>query len=121
MKKIAIPIFNSEFCVHFGGAEKFIIFEVDEEKKEIISVKEELPPPHETKAFPEFLKNLKVDIVLAGGMGQKAFSILKSFGIEVVLGIQTPLAPKNIVIDYLQGRLQATGESCFDHSLHHCH
>ncbi|MGQ9495218.1 MAG: NifB/NifX family molybdenum-iron cluster-binding protein [Thermoanaerobaculaceae bacterium] len=121
MKKIALPVSNNVFCSHFGGAEKFIVFEVDEEKKEIISFKEEPPPPHQPGTFPKFLKSLEVDVVLAGNMGQKAFSMFKKFGIEVLLGIQTTLDPKNIINEYLHEKLQATNKSCSDHSFHHCH
>lgn len=121
MIKIALPVAGNQFSTHFGGAEKFIVFEVDEGKKKIISSNEEFPPPHATGTFPEFLKSLKVDIVLAGGMGPRAVSMLESFGLKVILGIQNSTDPKKIVSDYLEGKIEATGESCHDHTYHNCH
>jgi len=121
MLKVAVPIVQNQFSTHFGGAEKFLVFEVDEKKKEIISSKEELPPPHETGTYPEFLRSLKVNVVLVEGMGPRAVSMLESYGIQVILGIKGYSEPKKIVLDFLEGRIEATGESCQDHSFHDCH
>jgi predicted Fe-Mo cluster-binding NifX family protein len=121
MLKIAIPANKNQFSTHFGGAEKFIVFEVDEQKKEIISSKEETPPPHETGTYPEFLQSLKVDIVIAGGMGPRAVSMLESSGMKVLLGVHGSSDPEKIVHDYLEGTIKTTGESCHDHSFYNCH
>jgi predicted Fe-Mo cluster-binding NifX family protein len=121
MLKVAVPIVQNQFSTHFGGAEKFLVFEVDEKKKEIISSKEELPPPHETGTYPEFLRSLKVNVVIVEGMGPRAVSMLESYGIQVILGIKGYSEPKKIVLDFLEGRIEATGESCQDHSFHDCH
>lgn len=121
MKKVAVPLIDTIFSSHFGGADRFILFEIDEQKKEIISSKEVIPPQHKTGIYPQFLKSLKVDIVLAGGMGPRAVSMLESFGIEVILGIQGHSDPNKILKDFLEEKLEATGESCHDHSLHNCH
>lgn len=121
MTKIALPAVGNQFSTHFGGAEKFIVFEVDEGKQKIISSKEEFPPLHATGTYPEFLKSLNVDIVLASGMGPRAVSMLESSQIKVVLGIQNLTDPTRIVMDFLEGKIEATGESCHDHSYHDCH
>ncbi|NMB98660.1 MAG: dinitrogenase iron-molybdenum cofactor biosynthesis protein, partial [Thermoanaerobaculaceae bacterium] len=34
MLKIAVPAIGNQFSTHFGGAEKFLVFDVDEKKKE---------------------------------------------------------------------------------------
>ncbi|MFB3850840.1 MAG: NifB/NifX family molybdenum-iron cluster-binding protein [Acidobacteriota bacterium] len=121
MLKVAVPLIQSQFSTHFGGTEKFLIFEVDEKKKEILSSKEEVPPPHETGTYPEFLNSLKVNVVIAGGMGPRAVSMLQSYGMDVVLGVQGSSDPQKIIQDFLGGSIQATGESCHDHSFHDCH
>lgn len=121
MLKIAVPAIGNQFSTHFGGAEKFLVFDVDEKKKEILSSKEEFPPPHETGTYPQFLKSLKVNVVIAAGMGPRAVSMLESFGMQVALGAQGSSDPQKVVKDFLEGRLQLTGESCHDHSFHDCH
>jgi len=72
MLKIAIPAIENKFSAHFGGAEKFIVFEVDEIKKTIMSSKDEFPPPHEAGTYPEFLKSLNVGYSYSGRNGTKS-------------------------------------------------
>ena len=120
MLKIAVPTVNGQFSAHFGGAERFVIFEVDEKKHQIVSSIDATPPPHEQGSFPTWLKGQGVHAILAGGMGPRAIAMLEEFGIETVVGIQGGVEPETLVKNFIEGRLVASGESCHDQNFHDC-
>jgi predicted Fe-Mo cluster-binding NifX family protein len=119
MLKIAVPTHDGRFSAHFGGAGHFTIFEVDEAARAIVSHASCTPPPHERGAFPRWLKDQGVHVVLAGGMGPRAVQIFQQFGIETVLGIDGG-EPEQVVLAYLDGTLAASGAGCSGGKLHHC-
>jgi predicted Fe-Mo cluster-binding NifX family protein len=119
MKRVAVPVANQEFCAHFGGAEAFAMFTVDESGQAIAGVEVLTPPPHERGAFPVWLRSQGVTAILAGGMGPRASSMLNAFGIDVVLGIGGG-HPESLVRDYLAGRLASSGSLCAGGGLHDC-
>lgn len=120
MQRVAVPTVNGMFSQHFGGADRFAIFEVDEKARKIVSSISAVPPPHEQGSFPTWLREQGVNAILAGGMGPRAVTMLEDFGIQVVLGISGNSAPDALVKDFIEGNLVATGESCHDHGNHGC-
>lgn len=119
MKKVAVPIENGRFSPHFGGADQFSIFEVDDRVRLVVNQTSATPPPHEKGAFPRFLEGLGVQVVLAGNMGPRAIQMLEHYGIEVWTGVQG-VTPEGLVQDYLKGDLTATGEPCREGGFHDC-
>ncbi|HHH84323.1 MAG TPA: ATPase [Firmicutes bacterium] len=111
--KIAIPVANGKLSMHFGHCEKFILMEVDEKEKKILSKKELPAPPHEPGLLPRFLHEAGAEVIISGGMGQRAKSLFEEKGIHVVVGASA-LEPEEIAIAYLNGSLE-TGENCCDH------
>lgn len=121
MQRVAVPTVNGMFSQHFGGADRFAIFEVDEKARKIVSSISAVPPPHEQGSFPTWLKEQGVNAILAGGMGPRAVTMLEDFGIQVVMGIAGSGAPEALVTSFLEGSLTASGESCHDQGFHGCH
>lgn len=117
MRKIAVPVIGGRFSSHFGGADSFAVFTLDEAGGGIVGRETPPAPPHERGAFPRLLAEQGVGTVLAGGMGPRAVDILAREGIEVVLGVNGD-DPEALVRSYLEGTLEATGESCHDHGFH---
>ncbi len=111
--KIALPIAEGKLCMHFGHCEQFALIEVDEETKKIVAKKVILPPPHEPGVLPEWLHKEGVDLVIAGGMGQRAQSLFAAKGIKVVVGVN-PDFPERLVAQYLEGNLE-TGQNVCNH------
>ena len=105
MKKIAIPLVADKFSEHFGGADSFAFFEVDEEKKTIIASEKAAPPPHERGVFPVWLNQQGVNVVFAGGMGPRAHDILARYGIEVLMGVRGS-NPEDLVQAWLDRKLE---------------
>jgi predicted Fe-Mo cluster-binding NifX family protein len=109
--KIAIPLAEGRLTAHFGHAAEFAIIHVEEQeikKKELVE-----PPPHEPGVLPKWLGELGVDVIIAGGMGQKALSLFGENGIKVMTGAPS-LSPEELVAQYVADTL-VTGENVCDH------
>lgn len=119
MTKVALPMAGGQFSEHFGGAEAFGLFEVDEVTKTVVSNTMVEAPPHERGAFPVWLRDQGARVILAGGMGPRAVQMFEQFGIKVVTGVQGE-DPSALVEAFLAGTLQTTGEVCSGGHLHAC-
>ncbi len=71
------------------------------------------PPPHEPGLLPKWLSEMNVNMVIAGGMGQRAQQLFADNGIEVLCGAPTAM-PEELVMQYLEGRLELGRNAC-DH------
>ena len=117
--KIAVPMHEGKFCEHFGGAQTFAFYTVDEDDRNIGDRLLGTPPEHGRGVFPVWLRQQGATVILAGGMGPRAANIFAHQGVEVVLGVQGE-DPEKIVRSYLDGTLSTTGEVCHDHGFHDC-
>ena len=109
--KIAIPVAEGRLTAHFGHAAEFAIVHVENQeikKKELLP-----PPPHEPGVLPRWLHELGVDVIIAGGMGQRALALFGENGIKVIPGAPS-LTPEELVNQYLSNTL-ATGDNVCDH------
>ncbi|MBN1982951.1 MAG: NifB/NifX family molybdenum-iron cluster-binding protein [Chitinivibrionales bacterium] len=111
--KIAIPTADNKLCMHFGHCQQFVIMNVDEATKTIVSKEELTPPPHEPGVLPQWLHSLGVNVIIAGGMGSRAQQFFQQFGIKVVVGASSD-HPQTVALDWLKGSL-TTGNNCCDH------
>ncbi len=111
--KVAIPTSGGKLDSHFGHASSFTFVEIDEKTNKVEKQYEVAPPKHEPGVLPRFLRDEKVNVIITGGMGGQAQSMLESYGVKVVLGV----APKEvdvIVKEYLDGTLSGGTNAC-DH------
>ena len=111
--KIAIPLTAGCLSTHFGHCEEFVIVEVDEQSKAIVKQSVHQPPAHEPGVFPSWLRSLGTDMIIAGGMGQRAQQLFTQDNIAVLVGAPSS-PPEQLVSDYLGGRLQSGRNAC-DH------
>ncbi|HCE43974.1 MAG TPA: ATPase [Lentisphaeria bacterium] len=111
--RIALPVQDGKLCMHFGHCGYFAIMDVDEKKKEIVSIKTMTPPPHEPGVLPKWIASLGVNLIIAGGMGSRAQDLFVMQDIKVVVGAPSE-APEDIVKKYLAGTLETGGNVC-DH------
>ena len=82
--KVAIPIVNGKLSDHFGHSEKFKFYYIEDGK---VDKTEEVPsPPHQPGFLPEWLHEQGANIIITGGMGQKAKLLFDENGIEVFTG-----------------------------------
>ncbi len=111
--KIAIPMTNGMISSHFGHCEQFAIIDADVENKTITGMELVTPPAHEPGVFPRWLAGLSVELVIAGGMGQRAQNLFKENNIDVIVGAADN-TPQELVEMYLRNEL-ASGQNICDH------
>jgi len=116
---IAIPVREGRFSSHFGGADAFAMYTVDETNRNVSEQEFVKPPEHGRGVFPVWLRKQGVTTVLAGGMGPRASNIFVGQGIDVVLGAEGD-DPKAMARAYLDGTLAFSGELCHEHGFHDC-
>jgi len=109
--KIAIPMAEGKLAAHFGHCQQFAIIEV--ENNEIKNKELLTPPPHEPGVLPKWLGELGANLVIAGGMGQRAVMLFGEQQIQVIVGAQAE-EPETLVRQYLDQNL-VTGNNLCDH------
>jgi len=112
--KIALPVAENKLCAHFGHCDKFAIFEVQGEK--IINKTLVVPPPHEPGVLPRWLGEMGIEVIVAGGMGQRALALFAEKRIKVITGAPA-LSPEELVDQYLKNTLVSvvSGSNVCDH------
>jgi len=111
--KIAIPVADGHLSAHFGHCEAFAVFEVDDQNETALKKTMHEAPPHEPGLLPRWLHELGANVIIAGGMGQRAQQLFAQNGIKVVVGAPTD-TPEQLAAAYLAETLQA-GENICDH------
>ncbi|MCF7918442.1 MAG: NifB/NifX family molybdenum-iron cluster-binding protein [Candidatus Cloacimonetes bacterium] len=111
--RIAIPVTDGKLSAHFGHCEKFIIFDADEAGKKIIKEEVLIPPAHEPGLLPRWLAEQKANVIIAGGMGQRAQDLFTQNDIKVEVGAAAK-SPRQLVENYLNNELE-TGSNLCDH------
>ncbi|MHB1305887.1 MAG: NifB/NifX family molybdenum-iron cluster-binding protein [Limisphaerales bacterium] len=118
--KIAIPVENGCLHGHFGGCREFALVQIDPERKESLRTDVVPAPEHQPGAFPRWLREQGVGLVIAGGIGHRALALFAQHGIEVRAGRpETPVA--DLVSAWLAGTLTATPDGCDHHGHDHGH
>ena len=124
MITIAIPTAGGRLHGHFGGCREFTLVQVDPEKRKIISIRAVTPPPHAPGLFPRWLREQGANVIIVGGIGQRAIAIFAQEGIEVRAG-EPDATVEALAAAYLDGRLVNEPQSCAHHhddgSGHHHH
>lgn len=111
--RIAIPLAQGKLSLHFGHCDTFAIIDTDGDAGQIVKRKDLTPPPHEPGVLPAWLHGEGVNVIIAGGMGQRAQQLFARNDIEVVIGATTG-SPEELVSAYLQDTLE-TGDNICDH------
>jgi len=111
--KIAIPVVDGKLDLHFGHCKTFALLDFDLNNKKIVSRTDVEAPPHEPGLLPLWLKEKSVELVISGGMGQKAKQRFDACSIRVVVG--APLeTPELLAHAYFDGVL-VSGTNICDH------
>lgn len=107
---------DAPVSAHFGQCTGFVV--VDVEDCEIVASHTEPNPfaqAHQPGALPKVIQSLGVDVLLSGGMGPKAQTMLSRFGIDVATGASGQV--REAVQAYLKGDLRGF-TPCADHGGH---
>ncbi|HCA40206.1 MAG TPA: ATPase [Aminobacterium sp.] len=113
--KIAIAKNGDNVSEHFGHAKEFLVVDV-ENQKEI--AREIATPPqgeHVPGAMPHWIASLGANLVITGGIGQRASQMLRDGGVNVAC--VPPLSVEKTLRAFLDNSLEIVGDQCsHDHS-----
>lgn len=109
--KIAVACEDKIVTGHFGHCENFRIYETQEGN--IVSEESVPNPGHRPGFLPNYLGDLGVQVIIAGGMGGGAVEIFNERKIEVIVGAAGDA--RLAVEAYLKGELKSTGSICHEH------
>jgi len=113
--RIAIATEGKNVSAHFGHCEGFTVYEsTGAENKSGVFIPN---PGHRPGFLPAFLKQENVDVIIAGGMGERAQMLFAQNGIDVIVGANGSCG--DAIASYTAGRLVSTGEACKEHG-HNC-
>ncbi|HWQ92555.1 MAG TPA: NifB/NifX family molybdenum-iron cluster-binding protein [Clostridia bacterium] len=118
--KIAIPVENGRLNSHFGGSRHFCLLDLDVNANTILRSETLEAPEHKPGLFPIWLREHGAEVVIAGGIGQRALSIFAHHGIRVVAGAPNA-SVESLVAEYLTGRLVSPPTECSHPHEHHAH
>lgn len=109
--KIAVASKGNTIWGHFGHCENFNIFDIKD--GEIQSVENVPNPGHRPGFLPNFLADMGVKVIIAGGMGGGAIDIFNQRNVEVIVGAEGDA--QAAVEAYIRGELKSTGAVCHQH------
>ncbi|MCQ2146453.1 MAG: NifB/NifX family molybdenum-iron cluster-binding protein [Bacteroidales bacterium] len=114
MLKIAIPTRDMMVDDHFGHCAYYTVCTVND-NKEVVS-KERLDSPEGCGCksnIASVMQEMGITLMLAGNMGNGAFSKLTSHGIEVIRGCHGPI--DEVLSAYLKGEIADSSIACNHH------
>jgi predicted Fe-Mo cluster-binding NifX family protein len=104
---------DGRLAQHFGHCAKFALVDVDPVAKTVTASTEIEAPEHQPGLLPPWLKERGVNLIIAGGMGARAYMLFQAASIEVLTGAPAE-AVETLVRQYLDGTL-VTGANACDH------
>ncbi|MCT4508720.1 MAG: NifB/NifX family molybdenum-iron cluster-binding protein [Tepidibacter sp.] len=110
--KIAVASDNKIVSGHFGHCEGFRVYEAEGNK--VLKSEFVENPGHRPGFLPVFLKELNVNVIIAGGMGATAQDLFRENNIEVVVGA-SGLTDESVQ-NYIDGSLKSTNSVCTEHA-----
>lgn len=113
--RFAIPLADGILCQHFGQCSEFGFIDADPSTCKLGTLKCVTPPAHSPGALPPWIKQQGAEIVIVGGMGERAKQLFEQSGVKVILGAPSD-KPEKLVQAYLAGQLTSQGEVCREHA-----
>ena len=89
------------------------LVDVDPVEKKILKREDIEAPPHQPGLLPPWLAGQGANVIIAGGLGQRALALFAEIGLPVIAGAPAETLEK-LGLDYLEGVLQP-GANCCDH------
>lgn len=108
--KIAISTDQGQVSAHFGRCPSYTILEIKEAQ---IQKQEEIPNPgHQPGFLPQYLSEMGVSCIIAGGMGPRAQALFSQKNIETIIGVQGSI--EEVIKKIINQELES-GEDLCDH------
>ncbi len=119
--RIAIPTVGEQFCAHFGRCDGVWLGDLSPDRGQVDRPRFVQRPHRGCDSLPGWLKDLAVDVVVAGGIGPGAVEGLAARGITVSAGHEGDDFDA-LVASYQRHPEGQTGNLCqsSEHERHHC-
>lgn len=109
---------DSLVASHFGHCPYFVLADVNDNKIESVQVVENpYFNNHTPGQVPGFVNSQGANVMLSGGMGQRAVMFFDQMGIQTATGAQGTV--KETIEAFLSGQLSGS-ESCAESREHNC-
>jgi predicted Fe-Mo cluster-binding NifX family protein len=118
--RIAVPVADGRLHGHFGGCREFVFVDADTQSLTVLATQTMAAPPHTPGAFPKWLREQGVRVVIVGGIGKRALDIFSQHGIVVVAG-EVDAHIDVLIATYLAGMLTGSPVGCEHHGHQHDH
>jgi predicted Fe-Mo cluster-binding NifX family protein len=118
--RIALPVADGRLHGHFGGCHEFALVDADPQNRLVLATQFMSAPPHQPGLFPRWLRDLGVQVVIAGGIGRRALAIFAQHGIAVRAGTAETRV-EALIAAYLAGHLTESPDGCEHHGHQHDH
>ena len=116
--KIAVTYDKGNVFQHFGKTKEFKIYEINNNEITNTYIISNNDITH--CALIDYLKELKIDILICGGLGYGAVSKLNELGIKLYAGVSG--SADDAVNDLLENHLSYDNDhTCEEEHLHTCH
>jgi predicted Fe-Mo cluster-binding NifX family protein len=112
--KIAVPTRGERVDDHFGHCEYYTLYSISDDNK--VSGREVIASPQGCGCKSNIVTTLHekgVTVMLAGNMGEGAYSLINNFGIKVIRGCQGDT--DKVVHDFLAGSVIDNQKLCSHH------
>jgi len=109
--RVTIASEGNNVSGHFGHCEGFKVYDIEGEKITNESFVEN--PGHRPGFLPQFLSDLGVGTIIAGGMGERAQQLFNENNIDVIVGARGECS--EVIMGFLDGTLISTGSVCREH------
>lgn len=106
--RIAVAANGNEVAQHFGHCKEYVLYAV--EKREIQEMEVVKNPGHKPGFLPQFLSQLGVGAIIAGGMGNRAQQLFAEHKIETCIGVEGLV--DRAIDAYLKGDLKIGDNAC---------
>ncbi|MDD3853397.1 MAG: NifB/NifX family molybdenum-iron cluster-binding protein [Syntrophomonadaceae bacterium] len=111
---IAVATENNKVAEHFGHCDQFTLYNLETGEYSTLA-----NPEHQPGMLPGYLRQNGVDVIIAGGMGERAKLLFNELNIEVYVGIASDI--ESAVETYKAGRLNSKDVFCqHDDHNHDC-
>lgn len=117
MTKAAIALDGAGISEHFGKVREFLFVTYEDGKEFFREVVQAPTAEHAPGVFPNWIKEMGADAVVAGGMGEKAKQFFKGLGVQVFL--VPSMGVEEGVKALLSGTVRTVESHC-EHGAHDC-
>jgi predicted Fe-Mo cluster-binding NifX family protein len=106
--KVAISTDNHQVSAHFGRCPEFTILEITDGK--IVNQQTIPNPGHQPGFLPAYFEQMGVNMIIAGGGGQRAQALFAEKNIDFLLGVTGSIA--TVIKKLCDGELEGGASLC---------